>query len=207
MRNAILGSALVAAVALAAPATAASFTVTAGSPIQAIPGNNDFQGDLAALGLTQYTGSGASVTLNLNRKVRFEYMGSESGFMDSFKGGSLAPFAEYNKMTWGPVLIGEDNFLAGAFTGVSFSSDFGVALSQIGDASFGIFLPGSVRSYSSNVLYFGFDDQLSGIDDNHDDFIVRVTAVPEPASWAMLIAGFGLVGITARRRTMKEVTA
>jgi hypothetical protein len=25
-------------------------------------------------------------------------------------------------------------------------------------------------------------------------------AVPEPASWAMLIAGFGLVGAAARRR-------
>lgn len=28
----------------------------------------------------------------------------------------------------------------------------------------------------------------------------RITAVPEPASWAMLIAGFGLVGAAARRR-------
>jgi hypothetical protein len=28
-----------------------------------------------------------------------------------------------------------------------------------------------------------------------------VTAVPEPASWAMMIAGFGLVGATMRRRT------
>jgi hypothetical protein len=27
-----------------------------------------------------------------------------------------------------------------------------------------------------------------------------LTAVPEPASWTMLIAGFGLVGGTARRR-------
>jgi hypothetical protein len=31
------------------------------------------------------------------------------------------------------------------------------------------------------------------------------TAVPEPASWAMLIAGFGLVGATARRR--RRITA
>jgi hypothetical protein len=29
---------------------------------------------------------------------------------------------------------------------------------------------------------------------------LAVTAVPEPASWAMLIAGFGLVGAVARRR-------
>ncbi len=33
------------------------------------------------------------------------------------------------------------------------------------------------------------------------------TAVPEPASWAMLIAGFGLVGATLRRRRMASVAA
>ena len=31
-------------------------------------------------------------------------------------------------------------------------------------------------------------------------FIPATGAVPEPASWAMLIAGFGLVGATQRRR-------
>lgn len=33
------------------------------------------------------------------------------------------------------------------------------------------------------------------------------TAVPEPVSWAMLIAGFGLVGAAARRRQRFAVTA
>jgi len=32
------------------------------------------------------------------------------------------------------------------------------------------------------------------------DPVVTITAVPEPASWAMMIAGFGLVGAVARRR-------
>jgi hypothetical protein len=30
---------------------------------------------------------------------------------------------------------------------------------------------------------------------------VSLTAVPEPASWALMLAGFGLVGLAARRRT------
>ena len=34
-----------------------------------------------------------------------------------------------------------------------------------------------------------------------------VVGVPEPSSWAMLIAGFGLVGATARRRRLPQVTA
>lgn len=40
----------------------------------------------------------------------------------------------------------------------------------------------------------------SGGQDNSDSIRVNVTAVPEPSSWAMLIAGFGLVGAAARRR-------
>ena len=36
-----------------------------------------------------------------------------------------------------------------------------------------------------------------------DDVSIRVTpAIPEPATWAMLIAGFGLVGAAARRRRL-----
>jgi hypothetical protein len=38
-----------------------------------------------------------------------------------------------------------------------------------------------------------------------DSFVfdnVRINAIPEPASWVMLISGFGLVGAIARRRRM-----
>lgn len=34
--------------------------------------------------------------------------------------------------------------------------------------------------------------------------VLRIEAVPEPASWAMMIMGFGLVGVTARRRRAVE---
>lgn len=207
MRSAIIGPVLAASLAFAAPAMGAAFSVTSGSTF-GVPGNNDFQGDLAALGLNAYTSTGASISLAGPRKVTFEYMGSESGYVNSFKGGSLAPFVEYNKAAWGPVLIGSDSFLGGPFSNLSFSSIGGVPLSLVGQASFGIFIPTTrTGSYNTNVLYLGFDDQITNIDDNHDDFMVRVTAVPEPASWAMLIIGFGIVGMTARRRAMREVTA
>lgn len=39
----------------------------------------------------------------------------------------------------------------------------------------------------------------TGIAFEFDDF--GATAVPEPATWALLIAGFGMVGFAARRRT------
>jgi hypothetical protein len=61
-----------------------------------------------------------------------------------------------------------------------------------------------------NVTVFnGQGDTLwSGVLDatgNNIDASASVSFVPEPAAWAMLIAGFGLVGATMRRRHMAHV--
>lgn len=51
---------------------------------------------------------------------------------------------------------------------------------------------------------------FSGGVDNVDAILdnVSVTAVPEPATWAMMLGGFGMLGAAARRRSgMKSVTA
>jgi hypothetical protein len=37
--------------------------------------------------------------------------------------------------------------------------------------------------------------------------VIVTPGVPEPATWAMLIAGFGMVGFTARRRRSMAVSA
>ncbi|WP_380874704.1 hypothetical protein ACFB49_00770 [Sphingomonas sp. DBB INV C78] len=44
----------------------------------------------------------------------------------------------------------------------------------------------------------GTSESLGGYVDN-----ITLTAVPEPASWAMMIAGFGMVGGAMRRRTVR----
>lgn len=36
---------------------------------------------------------------------------------------------------------------------------------------------------------------------------VNIAAVPEPASWALLISGFGIIGLAMRRRRVAAVTA
>jgi PEP-CTERM motif len=77
--------------------------------------------------------------------------------------------------------------LLGGYTG----GDFGIPLSAA--------RPGS---------YFGFEDLPGGGDFNYTDlqFIARTGAIPEPASWALMIAGFGLTGAAMRRRAKVRVT-
>lgn len=50
---------------------------------------------------------------------------------------------------------------------------------------------------------FEFDDFAATLANGED----QAGAVPEPASWAMLMAGMGLVGAIARRRRMQSVVA
>lgn len=47
-------------------------------------------------------------------------------------------------------------------------------------------------------LHFGVGDGNFG--DNGGSFSVTVSAVPEPATWGMMIAGFGLAGAAMRRK-------
>jgi PEP-CTERM motif len=55
---------------------------------------------------------------------------------------------------------------------------------------------GIVRSIRANAENVAFDDFTFGS--------ARAAGIPEPASWAMMIAGFGFVGAAARRRRSKR---
>lgn len=196
---------------LAVPAAAAGwFTVTTGASNLPITTSDDFLSNLNALGLTNVTHTGASISLAIPRRLKFDYMGSESGFTDTFTAQG-STFTETNKAVWGPTLMFSKRYGAGNISDWFFdaSASGGTANAGIGNPAFGIYTPGAFRpggTFSRNVLYLGFDDQLSSPDNDHDDFIVRVTAVPEPDVWAMLIVGFGLVGAAHRRRRL-AVTA
>lgn len=83
-----------------------------------------------------------------------------------------------------------------------------------GDSGGPGFINGQLASINSYGLSFGtgFGDILPGLNNSfgefsgyvpvfiHEDFITSAAAIPEPSSWAMLIAGFGLCGTTLRRR-------
>ena len=69
----------------------------------------------------------------------------------------------------------------------------------IGGLSFSVNAPVDGTSLHNTPLYYGFTAGNGVADDGH--YVSSAIPVPEPETYAMLLAGLGLVGWTARRRT------
>jgi hypothetical protein len=194
-----------AAILAASPASGASWVVS-GGPDTSVAANNDYKGALEDLG---YTGAsiGADVSISTGAWVEFFFMGSESGFMDSFKvtgaNGDVLTFTEDNSTAWpwqfNPVYLGTV-WVEGALD-VLFTNDGGNLgrNASSGTAGFAVFTGANT---ASNELFFGYDDEAGFQDDDHDDMIfrARILPVPEPTTWAMMLGGIAAVGFAMRRR-------
>lgn len=75
-----------------------------------------------------------------------------------------------------------------ACSGCDFQSDLSYSVEDLGDGR-------------SRILFSIFTDAQLGSGGQQSDsrFVLKIATVPEPRTWAMLIIGFGLVGIAARR--------
>ena len=98
-------------------------------------------------------------------------------------------------------------------TGVALTAgDYFVSFTGAADTILAI--PGYQFGQQTYVQSFGFNDANPGgnldsyPDNQHGAFVLSTGAVPEPASWALMISGFGLVGGALRtRRSSTTVTA
>ncbi len=199
MKNLIIG--MVAALGISLSASA-QLTFIGGSDPAAIPGNNDVETVLTTLGLTDFV-SGRDVRFDANGQLDLFFLGSESGFINSVEIDGEVVFTE------NPDAITSDPFVSDFIAtititegdlfsdlGISFSSNRGTP-AAFGDAGFGQFF----NPQGGNRFAVGFGDNTG--DGDFDDLVFPASftsAVPEPATWLMMIFGFAGVGLMAQRR-------
>jgi hypothetical protein len=219
----LIAASLLAATAVPASAATVLFsqnfdTVTAGLQIAAVPGftitggvdvvnTNTFSIDCVGntgrcLDLAGSPGPGTITTTAINFAagqlvtVSFDVSGNQrTGATDTFT--LLGAFTPSNGGTTN-VLSGPAAFSPGAWANALNGTQF--VESIVGtrgfvtySATFRPILAGSFK------LAFGGTGSNASIGPIIDNVLVT-QAVPEPASWAMLITGFGMVGFAARRR-------
>ncbi|HOD35388.1 MAG TPA: VPLPA-CTERM sorting domain-containing protein [Syntrophales bacterium] len=156
-----------------------------------------------------------------------EFFGAEAGYQNTF----LVDGVEYFNHPGGTIIAPNissplDTFsisIDSSFTGLApFSFDVnsgagsvangsnpddsaGAAIGPNFFASFNPFAVPNGELPTGNVLYLFLDDGGAGPDDDHDDFLVRVTATPAvPIPAAVWLLGSGLIGLVAVRRRYKK---
>jgi PEP-CTERM motif len=143
------------------------------------------------------------------------FLGKEALDIDSYTfamaSGMLLNTSAIGSSITAPASIGALSFtFTDTFTGTSVGNggSMGPFTSYVVIGSFtdaGVFVPytGPAGQYQ---LVLGFNDGLT-VDADYDDAVIglNVTAVPEPESYALLLAGIGAVGFISRRR--KQATA
>ncbi len=150
----------------------------------------------------QSTGFWGSLSTNSAGNFSATYLGNESGYVNSFSFGSGGSLQESNSlgdtisMSVGTGLV-DFSFSDNSGSGHTFANGDQQAL------PFGfVVLEGQTNQYGTFDYLLGFNDSYIG-DGDYDDFVVGVnfvSAVPEPETYAMLLAGLGLLSFVAHRR-------
>jgi hypothetical protein len=136
------------------------------------------------------------------------FLGFEAIDTDTFtftlSSGTLSNKGALNASISGPVAAGALNFtFADLFQGTAIGNgqnlgDF-TSYAVLGSFAGSVFTPFTLGGQYDLIL--GFNDGLR-VDSDYDDMVVglRVAAIPEPETYALLMAGLGAVGFIARRR-------
>jgi len=200
---------LLSALALAALATSAGaqVTFTGGTDRNALAAYNP---NGAAAGLAP-TGGKEDANINTTAGVlTATFLGFEAIDDDTFTFnmgafGTLSNKGALNASISGLVGAGALNFsFADIFAGTTVAnggnpgSDF-TSYAVLGTFNGAVFTPATLGG--AYDLIIGFNDGLR-VDADYDDMVVglKVTAIPEPETYALLLAGLGAVGFIARRR-------
>lgn len=207
-KNLLVASA--ATLAFAAPASAAVILVSGIGSSANIASNNDFRSDLSSLGLTRYTSNYQSAAIvGKPALISIYRVASEGTYNDTLQADGSGPIVKPGpspKSGWTPDDLVAQFTYSGDLSGIiSFKSNNKGPVLTFNNPQVGIFLPKGFTgtTYQTNQLFVGLDDSTPHRDNDYDDYIIRISAVPEPTTWLTLIAGFGIIGFQLRSRRQR----
>lgn len=204
MKKTIFAAAMLAATSIVSAAPSLSWEELSTGTL-----NADFD-NIAGVTYTSPTISLGTLTASESATVTYTFLGSEAGFQNIF-------FAPVSTKVWninwtGSPTVGDTYSTwtgAGAvnFKFVGQSPDGAINGGDwTGGASIGLIGTRS-QGYSYDFV-LGYNDSFNNKGYTHDDWDdmvigVNIAPIPEPETYAMLLAGLGLMGFVARRRKQR----
>jgi hypothetical protein len=209
IRSRMLGALYAGTMSMGLSLSASAAFVFSGGSTQSLPlSGNDFNTDLATLNFDQIT-SGTQLRVNQDGFVDFFYVGAESGFTNTFTSGGNSATEGNEGFKFSGYASFTTAVSAGDILDFSFTSANRSALTPVDNFNntnlqgLGIIFDSNTSGSLMQVV-LGYDDQITGDDNDHDDMLIRadfrpapasVAAVPVPA--AVYLFGSGLLGLTA----------
>lgn len=176
MKTKMMLAAVAALMVSAAPASAAVFDWT-------------YNGTVAGVG--SVVSSGTITTTDTTTALGGRQAYTVTGITGSRNGVAIDGLAQLFPSNYG----GADNFLF--TTGLPFSG-LGVSFSLVNGTFVNLFADGGVTGEYFATNLFGNAGRTNAV--GSFTFSAAVSAVPEPATWGMMILGFGAIGFAMRRR-------
>lgn len=182
---------------------------------------------LSAVGAPAASQAATVVTVNAQGNSSSGGSGAVTGFVfnagdvfsttvaltDLWSAGALPRWSNANGLIGDLFATGSDESgeLAGTQIGVNFgtwtqdgfTAPYGALVGKIGNTYKLLGTSFNGPAWDTGALQLFYWDSNSG--DNRNAVDVAIAAVPEPATWAMMIFGFALAGFAMRRRAYRDV--